>query len=119
MARQQKAQDEARWGGLLAAFAQQDSGSVRAFCAAHRITAAQFYYRRRQWLARQSRSTSAQSTPPTTGPAFREYALASLAPPTFTSPACTAIRLHLGEVMIELLPGFDPEALRQVLSCCR
>lgn len=123
MARRQAAQDEAWWSGLVAAYsAQQDSVSVAAFCAARRITVAQFQYQRRKALARQlaaPRSFEPRTEPAVPTPAFREYALPAPVPSlSDPAPGC-GIRLHLGEVVIEVLPGFDPEALRQVLSCCR
>ena len=110
--RQQGTQGEAWWGGLLAAFAQQDSVSVASFCNAHRVTVAQFQYQRRKLLARQLAVRPMESTP-----TFREYALP--APLPNEQAASCGIRVHLGEVVIELLPGFDPAALRLVLSCCR
>ena len=121
MARRQAAQDEAWWSGLVAAYsAQQDSVSVAAFCTARRITVSQFQYQRRKALARQlaaPRSLEPRAQPAASTPAFREYALPAVVP---AEPAAgCGIRLHLREVVIELSSGFDPEALRQVLSCCR
>jgi len=112
--RQQKGVDEARWGGLLAAFAQQDSGSVAAFCVRHRVSVAQFYYQRRKALAGQSRRL-----PKPAEPAFREYALAPLTALLPAPVTTTGVSLRIGDVWVELAPGFDPVVLRKVLSCCR
>ncbi len=114
MGRQQQLEKEARWGGLLAAFAQQDSGSAAVFCARHQVSVAQFYYQRRKALVRQS-----SRLPQRTEQAFREYALAPLATLLPAAPVASGVSLRVGDVLVEVAPGFDAAVLRAVLSCCR
>ena len=104
--------DAGWWDELLLAYAQQDEMSVSAFCLSRGIRPAQLYYQQRK---RERASVAMASTP------FREYLLsAEGAGPAGERAAGGGMRLHVGGVVIELLPGFDDvAALRAVLSCCR
>ena len=96
---------DAWWMQVLADFGR-EWRPLAEFCAEHRISTSQFYYQRRKVESRASRSL-------VVAPAFREY---SAPTPVRVS---SGVLLRLGDVQIELAPGFDPVTLCGVLACCR
>lgn len=105
--------DAGWWDELLLAYAQQDEMGVSAFCLSRGIRPAQLYYQQRK---RERASVEEASTP------FREYLLPAEGAERRLAEriGMGGMRLHVGGVVIELLPGFaDVAALRAVLSCCR
>ena len=96
---------EAWWMQVLEVFSR-GSRPLAEFCAEYGISSSQFYYQRRKVESRASRSL-------VVAPAFREY------PGPTPARVSSGVLLRLGDVQIELAPGFDPVTLRGVLACCR
>jgi hypothetical protein len=95
---------EQQWKERLETYAA--SGLTKtAFCRAHDVPYHQFYYWMQKLQPTQSITTSTV-----------QWMAMDVSSPEETAPSPTPLRLHVGNVMIEVAEGFNETLLRQILE---